>query len=365
MKYKFTAYGHRNIRAGHKSTLEITKDKDISVKGDCIVGVGADFSYSKIKKMVDSYGELDMRMRCDGVFEQVRFKSNKKFADKRELVMRLGDFVSDRTLGTNASKSAMMLNRRFVGLLKKGKKMNVEIEPLVKVLIFDFDDTLEPFTLPKHKAQEKIAKIFLKEFGVYPPTTYKMIDDLDNEFVYEGRGKTPDYFDRRVWFAEFFRRIGVKVLKKDIQRYADAYWSEVLRYAKLFPGTKAMLRRLRKDYFIVVLTDADGPKCIKMERMKKLGMTELVDYIVVGNDVGRNKPDKRLFEYVMGHFGVNGEECVMVGDKPWADLESAKKLGMKTVWVRQGSLGKIDKHYMYVDHEIETVGEVEGLLKDL
>ena len=43
MSYSFTAYGHKNILATHKTTIEFTKDKELSLKGNCIVGVRADF----------------------------------------------------------------------------------------------------------------------------------------------------------------------------------------------------------------------------------------------------------------------------------------------------------------------------------
>ena len=52
MIYKFNAYGHPNILATHKTTLEFTKDKEVSLKGDCIVAVKADFDLIKIKEFI-------------------------------------------------------------------------------------------------------------------------------------------------------------------------------------------------------------------------------------------------------------------------------------------------------------------------
>ena len=36
------ARGHPNIRATHKTTLEVTKEKELSPRGDCIIGICAD-----------------------------------------------------------------------------------------------------------------------------------------------------------------------------------------------------------------------------------------------------------------------------------------------------------------------------------
>ena len=46
MIYKFNAYGHPNILGTHKTTFEFTKDNELTLNGDCIVGVKADFELS-------------------------------------------------------------------------------------------------------------------------------------------------------------------------------------------------------------------------------------------------------------------------------------------------------------------------------
>ena len=52
MEYSFNCYGHENITARHKTTLEFTKDRDLSLKGDCIIGVKADFSLPQLKNLI-------------------------------------------------------------------------------------------------------------------------------------------------------------------------------------------------------------------------------------------------------------------------------------------------------------------------
>ena len=42
MQYSFLAYGHKNVTSLHKSTFEITTDKDLTLKGDCIIGLNSD-----------------------------------------------------------------------------------------------------------------------------------------------------------------------------------------------------------------------------------------------------------------------------------------------------------------------------------
>jgi len=46
MKYmviieKVSAYGHENILCTHSTTIEITKEKSLTKKGNCIIGINA------------------------------------------------------------------------------------------------------------------------------------------------------------------------------------------------------------------------------------------------------------------------------------------------------------------------------------
>ena len=56
MIYKFHAYGHPNILGTHKTTLEFTKDEDLTSNGNCIIGVKADFELSRLKEFIEKNG---------------------------------------------------------------------------------------------------------------------------------------------------------------------------------------------------------------------------------------------------------------------------------------------------------------------
>jgi hypothetical protein len=48
MKYTFKAKGHHNVTSKHRSTFEVTQDKEMSLAGDCIVGVSSKASLNDI-----------------------------------------------------------------------------------------------------------------------------------------------------------------------------------------------------------------------------------------------------------------------------------------------------------------------------
>ena len=134
MKYTFTAHGHPNILATHKTTLEITKDSELTRKGDCLIAVGADFSLQRIKELVDSCGvggKIKLTIAAAGMKDEIIAVVNKEFSSSHEIVLRKGSFISERTLGINADKAAAGLGRELVEKLKStGCAVSVTIEAL-------------------------------------------------------------------------------------------------------------------------------------------------------------------------------------------------------------------------------------------
>ena len=52
-------YGHANIRSVHPRTIEITKDPNLTLRGDCIVGIGANKSCSDLSQILGRLRKAD------------------------------------------------------------------------------------------------------------------------------------------------------------------------------------------------------------------------------------------------------------------------------------------------------------------
>ncbi len=138
MIYKFNAYGHPNILGTHKTTLEFTKDNELSLKGDCIIGVNADFDLNKIrqfikkstnKKITITINPITKNKKYQKIKETASAELNSNFDSDKELVIRKTDFVSERTFATKADKAAFELNKDLIDFLKEKKsKISVVVE---------------------------------------------------------------------------------------------------------------------------------------------------------------------------------------------------------------------------------------------
>ena len=114
---KFKAFGHKNILGTHAKTLEITKDRELTTKGDCIIGVNSDFSFPELKKVLKAK-KIKLILEVDGLKEEITAIPNPDFSSSTELVIRKTDFLSERTLAIKADKGVKDLSRDFVEKLK-------------------------------------------------------------------------------------------------------------------------------------------------------------------------------------------------------------------------------------------------------
>jgi putative hydrolase of the HAD superfamily len=118
------------------------------------------------------------------------------------------------------------------------------------------------------------------------------------------------------------------------------------------PGLRATLRRLpgRKLVF------SNAPAHYAAAVLKALGIDDLFDDVFSIEHTGyRPKPDSFGFLRLFRRNRVRADRCVMVEDT-LANLKTAKKLGMATVWVARTS-----KAPAYVDCSVRSLMQLPRL----
>jgi uncharacterized protein len=121
----FHAYGHPAILSTHPTTLEITTQRELTRRGDCVLAVNSSGAVQNLpedlKRVLSSSsgkGRLALRV---GPFEfVVEGKGDPRltFSHDTDLVVRKSGFISERTMMILADKSSMDVPRRMVRLLQ-------------------------------------------------------------------------------------------------------------------------------------------------------------------------------------------------------------------------------------------------------
>jgi hypothetical protein len=129
-KYTFYCFGHPNIRAKHESTIEFTKDVELTRRGTCIIGVRADYDLSEVKRLS---GKIKITVQVGEIEDKFYAVINPDFSDEHEIVFRKSRFNSPRTLGFRLNKGAKTLRRDMVMRMKDPQTvMRVTLEELRK-----------------------------------------------------------------------------------------------------------------------------------------------------------------------------------------------------------------------------------------
>lgn len=102
----------------------------------------------------------------------------------------------------------------------------------------------------------------------------------------------------------------------------------------LYADTVECLKKIHAHYRIgIIANQSFGSE----ERLKKFGIWEYIDVLVASAEEGVEKPDCRIFEIALERAGCRAEEAAMVGDRLDNDIVPANRVGMYTVWIRQGN----------------------------
>ena len=125
---RLTAWGHPAVLATHPVSLEITREPDLTERGDCIVGVRADFDPVSLERLL-AYRKLHVILRTANAEDRFDCGVNGEFRAGEEIVFRKSAHRSERTLGLHASKSAAQLSRRLVEDLQAGSRLEVTLLP--------------------------------------------------------------------------------------------------------------------------------------------------------------------------------------------------------------------------------------------
>ena len=129
---KLEAYGHKNVLCTHNTTIEITKEDYLTEKGNCIIGINSTKACidlnSELKERINNEEKLMVIFKVEAISDSILgYGSNKlTLLSSKDMVFRKSNFICDRTILINCTKSSNELNRQLIELLRN-KEQKIEI----------------------------------------------------------------------------------------------------------------------------------------------------------------------------------------------------------------------------------------------
>ena len=138
IRERIVCWGHENVRATHKSTLEFTKEDFLTPRGDCILCIKANKGINDLseefKKGLKSGKKLTIKIMVDEIEDELTAWGDERLIldHATSMVVRKSEYIDSRTLAVRADKAARDIKREIVEKLK-----NPEQKAVIELIIED------------------------------------------------------------------------------------------------------------------------------------------------------------------------------------------------------------------------------------
>jgi putative hydrolase of the HAD superfamily len=198
----------------------------------------------------------------------------------------------------------------YIGTLANARHYSLETsrKKLHKTLTeAGFETSLDAFLAAYNKAHEK-----------YRIIRYKKLREVTNA----------------VWVSEALNALGYETNAEDprIKAALNVFFQDYVDTLELRPHAKSLIRKITENCKLGLVSNFTYAPVIYAS-LRKLGINQFFNAVVVSEDSGWRKPHKRIFQTALQRLQATAEETVYIGDSPREDIEGAKTAGMKTVFV--------------------------------
>lgn len=152
----------------------------------------------------------------------------------------------------------------------------------------------------------------------------------------------------------------INIQHNSLKEFVSRAFDEVLTSQEYYwyPGAKETLRYLNQHgYKLGLISNTHWPF---RERARE-EYASLFDVITLSYEHGFVKPHPAIFRDTLAKMNVKPGQCIHVGDNLVADIEGAKKIGIKTFYICRKSKQamKIEADYV-IKHLDEVINIVKG-----
>ena len=200
-------------------------------------------------------------------------------------------------------------------------------------VIFDLDNTLYSYDRAHAAAFAAVKALARRELSL-PPARFDELHTRANEVLAQRCGGGSAVHNRLIRY-----QILLELLDRPIAlapELARCYWSTFLKALEPTPGVREALIRL-KEAGLRIGVGTNMTADLQFEKLRLLGLAQVVDFLVTSEEAGAEKPDRRLFALCAEKAGTVPERCVFVGDSLTNDAAAANAAGMLGVWYRPGA----------------------------
>lgn len=134
----------------------------------------------------------------------------------------------------------------------------------------------------------------------------------------------------------------------------------LLQATMLSPENDALVRKLGRRYRLGLISNFDHAPT-GWSILKRFGLEEIFDAVVLSEAIGYRKPHPSLFRSALDMLRVKENETLFVGDTPDADVAGPKSLGIDVAWI-DGGTRVLPEGVPQPDYRIPRLADLERIL---
>ena len=175
---------------------------------------------------------------------------------------------------------------------------------------------------------EKISPYLSSSSGMKLFYTWHIHEKSHKELF---NGKTwYEYYENG--FYEVFNKLG---LDKDISRIlSQKVIPEYIDYTKWFKYNDVIeiLEEINNKGYKNYILSNHIPELDKI--VENIGLKNHFHKIYTSGNIGYEKPNIKIYEYVLNDLNINKNNCIIIGDSYKADIKGGESMGIKSILVR-------------------------------
>lgn len=215
-------------------------------------------------------------------------------------------------------------------MMDGNRQAGVRLPEGVKVIWFDLDDTLYDFAASSMIALRGVYDKYgfdryFRDFGHWADVYHRHNAELWRLYNAARITQAGLRFDR------FYLPLREAGMADDENRRLNPlldvdYLAMLGATGLLIDGAGEALAHLKARGFVTGVL-SNGFKGVQHEKLKSAGIAHLIDIVVLSDDIGVNKPDRRIFDHALRLSGATAAESLMIGDNPDTDIAGALQAG--------------------------------------
>jgi putative hydrolase of the HAD superfamily len=165
-----------------------------------------------------------------------------------------------------------------------------------------------------------------------------------------------EYYE--IYFQEIYEKIGIDtVLSKKMCKEVRNEYLDIKKW-HIYSDTESALNKMMQSNYKNVILSNHVPEL--SEIVKNMGIEKYFFKIYSSGIIGYEKPNKKIYDFVINDLNANRNNCIMIGDSYDADIAGAIRSYIKPILVRKENT----KNYKWFCNNLDSIQEtIESVYK--